>query len=269
LESLAPVLEVIRTLRGKNGCEWDRRQTPETMWKCLVEEVYELQQALADQDLENTCEEMGDVLFQIVFIMEIFHESGRIPMSRVLNMVTEKMIRRHPHVYGDAKVDTRAELLDQWERIKTREKKATPRPSAMDDVPKGMPGLVRAMKVSKSAVKKGFEWEDIHQVLDTVKSEIAEFESALEHGDEDALMLEFGDILFSLVNVARFAGFHPETALSRSTSKFESRFRLMEKALAERNITLDALSAPEKEAFWSRAKQAHAESQPPMSGSSG
>jgi MazG family protein len=262
LESLAPVLEVIRTLRGKNGCEWDRRQTPETMWKCLVEEVYELHQALADQDLDNTCEEMGDVLFQIAFIMEIFHDSGRIPISRVMDEVTEKMIRRHPHVYGDAKVETRAELLDQWEKIKTQEKKRETRLSAMDDVPKGMPGLVRAMKVSKAAVKKGFEWENIHQVLDTVKSEIAEFESALEQGDEEGLMMELGDVLFTLVNVARFAGFHPETALSRATAKFESRFRLMEKALAEQGISLDTLSAPEKEAFWSRAKQAHLKSQP-------
>jgi MazG family protein len=232
------------------------------MWKCLVEEVYELQQALADQDLDNTCEEMGDVLFQIAFIMEIFHDSGRIPISRVMDEVTEKMIRRHPHVYGDAKVETRAELLDQWERIKTQEKKRETRLSAMDDVPKGMPGLVRAMKVSKAAVKKGFEWENIHQVLDTVKSEIAEFESALEQGDEDGLMMELGDVLFTLVNVARFAGFHPETALSRATAKFESRFRLMEKALAEQGISLDTLSAPEKEAFWSRAKQAHLKSQP-------
>jgi MazG family protein len=172
------------------------------------------------------------------------------------------MIRRHPHVYGDAKVETRAELLDQWEKIKTQEKKRETRLSAMDDVPKGMPGLVRAMKVSKAAVKKGFEWENIHQVLDTVKSEIAEFESALEQGDEEGLMMELGDVLFTLVNVARFAGFHPETALSRATAKFESRFRLMEKALAEQGISLDTLSAPEKEAFWSRAKQAHLKSQP-------
>jgi MazG family protein len=232
------------------------------MWKCLVEEVYELHQALADQDLDNTCEEMGDVLFQIAFIMEIFHDSGRIPISRVMDEVTEKMIRRHPHVYGDAKVETRAELLDQWEKIKTQEKKRETRLSAMDDVPKGMPGLVRAMKVSKAAVKKGFEWENIHQVLGTVKSEIAEFESALEQGDEEGLMMELGDVLFTLVNVARFAGFHPETALSRATAKFESRFRLMEKALAEQGISLDTLSAPEKEAFWSRAKQAHLKSQP-------
>lgn len=261
MESLAPVLEVIRTLRGKNGCEWDRRQTPVTMWKCLVEEVYELQQALAEQDLENTCEEMGDVLFQIVFIMEIFHDSGQIPMSLLMDTVKEKMIRRHPHVYGDAVVKTRTELLDQWERIKTREKTGVSRLSAMDDVPKGMPGLVRAMKVSKSAVKKGFDWENIHQVLDTVKSEMAEFESALEQKDEDAIMLEFGDILFSLVNVARFAGFHPETALSRATAKFEGRFRLMEADLAAKKTSLGALSASEKDVFWSRAKKAHENNQ--------
>lgn len=261
MESLVPVLEVIRTLRGKNGCEWDRRQTPVTMWKCLVEEVYELQQAMADQDLENICEEMGDVLFQIVFIMEIFHDSGQIPISRVMDTVKEKMIRRHPHVYGHAVVKTRTELLDQWEQIKTREKNGVPRLSAMDNVPRGMPGLVRAMKVSKSAVKKGFDWENIHQVLDTVKKEIAEFESALEQKDEGAVMLEFGDILFSLVNVARFAGFHPETALARSTAKFESRFRLMEADLAEKKLSLDALSASEKDVFWSRAKQAHENNQ--------
>jgi tetrapyrrole methylase family protein/MazG family protein len=265
VELLAPVLEVIRTLRGENGCEWDRRQTPETMWKCLAEEVYELQQALAGQDLDNTCEEMGDVLFQIVFIMEIFHDSGQIPISRVMNRIREKMIRRHPHVYGDAVVKSRTELLEQWERIKIQEKKGLARPSAMDNVPKGMPGLVRAMKVSKSAVRQGFEWENIHQVLDTVKSEIMEFESALEQADEDAMMLEFGDILFTLVNVARFAGFHPETALSKATAKFESRFRLMEAALAEKKLTLNALSASEKEIFWSRAKQAHEKNQSSMS----
>ncbi len=261
METLAPVWEVIQTLRGKNGCEWDRNQTPVTMWKCLAEEVFELQEALANQDMDNTCEEMGDVLFQILFIMSIFHDTGQIPVSRVANTVVEKMIRRHPHVYGNATVQTRADLLNQWDRIKTREKKDSARSSAMDAVPKGMPGLLRAMKVSKSAVKLGFEWEDIHQVVDTVKKEIEEFEAALEKADEDGIMLEFGDILFSLVNVARFAGFHPETALARSTAKFEHRFRLMERELARENKTLDTLSASEKEQFWTRAKQVHDKNQ--------
>jgi tetrapyrrole methylase family protein / MazG family protein len=227
------------------------------MWKCLAEEVYELQEAIVNQDLDNACEEMGDVLFQILFIMEIFHETGQVPMSRVVDMVVEKMIRRHPHVYGDAVVKTRADLLDQWVRIKAKEKGGSARSSAMDAVPGGMPGLLRAMKVSKAAVKQGFEWENIQQVLDTVKSEIMEFEAALEKKDEDGAMLEFGDIVFSLVNVARFAGFHPETALLRATAKFEGRFRLMEADLIQKNMTLDGLSASEKERFWSRAKQAH------------
>ncbi|MCF8092798.1 MAG: nucleoside triphosphate pyrophosphohydrolase [Desulfotignum sp.] len=257
METLAPVLDVIQTLRGKNGCEWDRRQTPVTMWKCLAQEVYELQEALVNHDLDNTCEEMGDVLFQILFIMEIFHETGQIPISRVVDTVVEKMIRRHPHVYENAVVKTQSDLLDQWERIKTLEKTGSARSSAMDAVPRGMPGLLRAMKVSRSAVKQGFEWENIHQVLDTVKSEISEFEAALEKGDEDGAMLEFGDIVFSLVNVARFAGFHPETALARATAKFEGRFRVMEAELIKQNMTLEGMSAEQKERFWSRAKQAH------------
>ncbi|HSL61570.1 MAG TPA: MazG family protein, partial [Desulfotignum sp.] len=177
-------------------------------------------------------------------------------LSRVVAQVVEKMIRRHPHVYGNTVVNTRADLLDQWEQIKNREKDGKARSSAMDAVPKGMPGLLRAMKVSKSAVKQGFEWENLRQVLDTVKSEIAEFEAALDSADDDGVMLEFGDILFTLVNVARFAGFHPETALARATAKFESRFRLMESDLAREGKNLDALSASEKEAFWSRAKRA-------------
>ncbi len=227
------------------------------MWKCLAEEVYELQDALVNEDLDNTCEEMGDVLFQILFIMAIFHDAKQIPISRVVDTVVEKMVRRHPHVYGSAVVKTEKALLDQWEQIKTREKDWPETRSALDSVPGGMPGLLRAFKVSKIAVRLGFEWENIHQVLDTVKNEIAEFEAALEDKNEDEAVLEFGDILFSLVNVARYAGFHPETALSRSTAKFEGRFRLMEAELARKNQSLEALSAAEKEAFWDRAKHSY------------
>lgn len=257
METIAPIMDIIQTLRGEDGCAWDRRQTPGTMWKCLAEEVYELQEAIVKQDLENTCEEMGDVLFQILFIMAIFHDTNQISISRVVDTVVQKMIRRHPHVYGSAVVTTQADLLDQWERIKSREKDHPDNRSALDAVPSGMPGLLRALKVSKAAVKQGFEWENIHQVLDTVKNEISEFETALEKGNEDETMVEFGDILFSLVNVARFAGFDPETALARSTAKFEGRFRLMEADLARKNCKLQGLSAAEKEAFWSRAKRGY------------
>ena len=288
METIDPLLEIIRRLRGKNGCAWDRKQTPLTMWKCLAEELYELEEAIVNDDTDNICEEMGDVLFQLLFILEIFSENHQFEFSDVIHGVAEKMIRRHPHVYDTAIVNTDEELHRQWDQIKAAEKENArgknalkndalknddPKNdvgtrskdfvqneqgrevgSALDSVPKGMPGLLRALKVSKSAVKEGFDWENIHQVLDTVKEEIQEFETALETQSQDEAMMEFGDILFSLVNVARFAGFHPETALSSATAKFEGRFRLMEKSLAQKKIDLKKLSSEEKELHWQQAK---------------
>ncbi|MBA3010611.1 MAG: nucleoside triphosphate pyrophosphohydrolase [Proteobacteria bacterium] len=259
METISPLLEIIRRLRGKDGCAWDQKQTPLTMWRCLAEEAYELQAAIVNDDTDNICEELGDVLFQVLFVLEIFIENDRIEFSSVVDGIAEKMIRRHPHVYGTAVVTTEEELHQQWAQIKSCEKKkaASPKKSALDAVPKGMPGLLRALKVSKAAVREGFDWENIHQVLDKVKEEIHEFEAALENESQDAAMMEFGDILFSLVNVARFAGFHPETALSGATAKFEGRFRLMETVLAREGIDLKTLSPEEKELHWQRAKQVY------------
>ncbi len=271
METIVPLLEIIRRLRGKNGCAWDQKQTPLTMWRCMAEELYELEEAIVNDDTENICEELGDVLFQILFVFEIFTENNRFEFSHVIKGIAEKMIRRHPHVYDTAVVETEEELHRQWDQIKAGEKNAKkkdavangdldqndnigPAGSALDSVPKGMPGLLRALKVSKSAVKEGFDWENIHQVLDKVKEEIQEFEEALEKENKDEAMMEFGDILFSLVNVARFAGFHPETALSSATAKFEGRFRLMETALCQEKIDLKKLSSQEKLLHWQRAK---------------
>ncbi len=278
METIDPILKIIRRLRGKNGCAWDRKQTPLTMWKCLAEELYELEEAIVNDDTDNICEEMGDVLFQLLFILEIFSENHRFEFSDMIHGVAEKMIRRHPHVYDTAIVNTDEELNRQWDQIKAGEKENARKinalkneadarskdfvqneqtsgvGSALDSVPKGMPGLLRALKVSKSAVKEGFDWENIHQVLDTVKEEIQEFETALATQSQDEAMMEFGDILFSLVNVARFAGFHPETALSSATAKFEGRFRSMEKSLAQKKIDLKRLSSEEKELHWQQAK---------------
>ncbi len=264
MESIAPILEVIRTLRGENGCPWDRVQTPETLWKCLAEELYELEEGLAKDDLENICEELGDVLFLVLFVMEILHDSGKIPFSKVVDTVTRKMIRRHPHVYGDSRISDEKELYSQWERIKAQEKEGAENKkplSALDKVPQGMPGLLRAMKVSKAAVKEGFDWDDMNGVLAQVSEEIQEFEQARKTGNRADAMMEFGDILFSLVNVARFAGFHPEMALQQSTAKFEKRFRYMEELLQKEDLELKALSQEEKDRFWNRAKQEIGQSQ--------
>jgi len=277
LETIVPLLEIIRRLRGKNGCVWDRKQTPLTMWKCLAEELYELEEAIVNDDTDNICEELGDVLFQLLFVLEIFTENNRFAFSDVIDGVCEKMIRRHPHVYDTAIVRTDEELHRQWDQIKAGEKENAKKyakkndpgvksktfaqneqtrefDSALDSVPKGMPGLLRALKVSRSAVKEGFDWENIHQILDTVKEEIQEFETALATQSQEEAMMEFGDILFSLVNVARFAGFHPETALASATAKFEGRFRLMEQRLVHEKLDLKRLSSEEKELHWQQAK---------------
>lgn len=253
------LFEIVQTLRSENGCSWDQKQTPETMLKCLQEEVYELEEAIVKKDLDNSCEEMGDVLFQLVFIARIFEERGEFTFSQAIDQVARKMIRRHPHVYDDKTISTHEELIRQWESIKAEEnrEKGKRQTSALDNVPKGMPSLGRALKVSKCAVKEGFEWDDIHEVLDTARGELDEFEAALKSGDVDETMLEFGDVLFSLVNVARFAKFHPETALSMSTAKFEGRFRVMEEILNRRNQNLRDLSKEEREQVWEEAKTAY------------
>jgi MazG family protein len=259
LETIDRLFDIIRTLRSEGGCAWDRKQTPETMWECLAEETYELEEAIAKDDLQNICEELGDVLFQLIFILEIFQERQKFTFSDVVGRVAKKMIRRHPHVYEGAKVSTEQELNRQWETIKALEKRENgqKRVSVLDAVPKGMPSLIRALKVSKCVVKEGFDWDNIDEVLDTVKDEIKEFEAALKSGNQNEISMEFGDILFSLVNVARVAKFHPETALAGSTAKFEGRFRLMEIQLNKRKIKLKDLSRDQRDLLWSRAKKSY------------
>ena len=259
METLDELFEIIRTLRSEKGCAWDRKQTPETLWKCLAEETYELEEAIVKKDLRHICEELGDVLFQLAFILELFHEKQAFALSDVVEQVAKKMIRRHPHVYEDAKAVTDRELFLQWEAIKEKENKGNrkKKESVLDSVPKGMPSLIRALKVSKCVVKEGFDWDNIHEVLETVKEEINEFEAALKTGDKNEASMEFGDILFTLVNVARVAQFHPEIALSRSTAKFEGRFRLMEKQLKKNKLRLKDLSKVQTDLLWTQAKKSY------------
>lgn len=255
--SVEDLFNIISKLRGEGGCDWDRKQTPTTMWKCLAEEMFELEEAIAKKDMDNICEELGDVLFQLLFIIHIFNEKGDFSFSDIISQVAQKMIRRHPHVYGAASNAGLKDLDRQWEQIKSEEKKEKnqQKRSALDNVPKGMPALMRAFKVSKSAVKEGFEWDSLQEVLETAKGEIQEFESALASRNSAEMNMEFGDILFSMVNVGRFANVHPETALSDATTKFETRFRQMESDLKKADRRLVDLSKDEKEKFWQAAKK--------------
>lgn len=259
MESIDRLSTIIRTLRSETGCAWDREQTAQSMWKCLAEEVYELGDAIAKKDMANVCEEIGDVLFQLVFIIEIYSEKESFQLAEVIENVASKMIRRHPHVYSDAVISTAKDLDDQWEAIKSREKaeNGVRQTSVLDRVPRGMPSLLRALKVSKCVVKEGFDWDDTAQVLKTAREELDEFEAALDSGTRDEAMMEFGDILFTLVNVARFAGFHPETALAAATSKFEGRYRLMEKKLIQKGLSLKRLPRQTIDQLWEEAKKSY------------
>lgn len=258
METIGPVFDIIRTLRGPSGCAWDKKQTPESMLRCLVEEVYELQDAVVSDDLSNIREELGDVLFQLAFIIQVYQEADAVRLPDIIASVCEKMIRRHPHVYRDETVATEDQLLAAWERIKQEEKKAQGRQtpeSAMDGIPKGMPALSRAWQVSKKAVKQGFDWDDMQGVIQTLRDEIDEFESAFENGTSRDVLLEIGDIFFTAVNVARFAKIYPETALAASTVKFENRYRQMEKTLKKGRTTLSALSRKEIDDLWESVKK--------------
>lgn len=256
MNSIDDLFEIVKTLRGQNGCPWDKKQTASSMFKCLIEESYELEEAIVKKDAAHICEELGDVLFQLVFIIQILQEENLVAFEDVVGQVAKKMIRRHPHVYDDSLISTKEELDRQWDSIKAEEKQeqGISQESVLDAVPKGMPSLIRALNVSKKVVKEGFDWEDVYGVLDTVRDEVDEFESALKSNDQDEAAMEFGDILFSLVNVARFANIFPETALAGSTAKFEGRYRLMEKEIKKRKARLKDLSRESIDQLWEAAK---------------
>ena len=258
MEKLNTPLEIIKTLRNPDGgCPWDRQQTPLSMWKCLVEEIYELRDAILDDISDDISEEIGDVLFQLLFISEIYGERKEFDIFDSIEKVSKKMIRRHPHVYGQEKFSTKKELIETWEAIKKEEKKESGKPvdkSALDSVPSGMPSLMRCHKVSSCAVKKGFDWDNIDEVLEKVKEEFIELEQAIHTKDKTAMADELGDVLFTLVNVARFVGIHSETALAGSIDKFERRYRYMEKLLNNQNAELKDLSKKDKEELWGKAK---------------
>ncbi len=259
MEKLDTVLEIIKTLRNPDGgCPWDRKQTPASMCKYLIEEMYELRDAILDDIAADVMEELGDVLFQLLFISEIYSERGSFNISDCLDKVSEKMIRRHPHVYGNETITTQKKLTETWENIKKQEKREagkSPAESALDSVPSGMPSLLRCHKVSTCAVRAGFDWDNISQVIAKVHEEIGELEQAVKAEDREAMADELGDVLFTLVNVARFEDLYAETALAGSTDKFERRYRYMEKLLKQAGKSLKSLSRDDKQKFWDKAKR--------------
>lgn len=256
---------LIKTLRGENGCPWDRKQTPGSMAVYLIEETYELVDAIESGNAEDICEELGDVLFHILFLTRMFEESGDFDIETVAERITEKMVRRHPHVFGSESVESVDEVKLKWRDIKKREKKPVRRTSLLDSIPPKSPALMRAYRISERAAGAGFDWDDLEGVAGKVEEEWGEFQTEMHLLEKNTsngggrslknISLEFGDILFTLVNVARFVGIHPETALAGSTHKFEMRFRHMEDAAAMEGRPLDTLSINDMQRLWEKAKQ--------------
>lgn len=265
LHDISALIRLIERLCGDNGCPWDRKQTPQTLTVYLIEEMYELVDAIAANNTEDVCEELGDVLFQILFIAHLYQKEGRFDLQESVRRNVDKMIRRHPHVFGEETAKTSEDVRKQWHSIKMAEKNGRPNTGLLDSIPVGLPALMRAYRISERAARAGFDWKTMAGVMEKVEEEWTEFKTEVKNSltnpqpDETTrknLSLEFGDILFTLVNVARFAKIHPETSLADATRKFEKRFKYMERILAQNCRAIDTVSYSELNSLWEQAKAA-------------
>lgn len=251
---LSPLTDVMETLRSPGGCPWDIEQTHESLRRYMIEEVYEVIEAIENEDAPLLCEELGDLLLQIVFHARVAEECGEFSMQDVIDGVTEKMIRRHPHVFGDISVSDAGEVLVNWDAIKAQEK-AGQRKGALDGVSPGLPALMAAFKLQKKASKVGFDWEEAKDVWEKVREELGELAEASAEGDKEAIEEEFGDVLFSLVNLSRFLHIEPETSLTAANHKFRRRFGFIEKKMEEQGLKWSDMTIEAMNELWETAKQ--------------
>jgi tetrapyrrole methylase family protein/MazG family protein len=252
-EHFLALLTLMSRLRGDGGCPWDRQQTRESLRPFLVEETYEVLDALDTGDPGRIREELGDLLFQVVFHVEIAREREEFSMVDLLESLVAKMTRRHPHVFGDSPAGSAAEALARWEAIKETEHNGAPR-STLAGVPRALPALHRAQRVQHKAARVGFDWPNAAGALEKVREELGEVTEALSRGDADALREELGDLLFSVVNVARLVDVDPEGALQRAVDRFGRRFTSMEEAARSEGRDLAGRPLDDLERLWTRAK---------------
>ncbi len=248
--NLERLIDIIKTLRSENGCAWDREQTHYSLKKNMIEEAYEAVDAIEDGDAKHLQEELGDVLLQVVLHSQIAKEDNEFTLEDVARGISDKLVHRHPHVFGDLKVSGTKDILDNWEKLKAEEKKH--RKSAMDGISKAQSALMSAQKISKNAVKKGFEWPDEKTLWECFYSEIDEFKQALKNNDKENAEEEFGDILFAAVNLARWNKIDAEQALLKANRKFMERFRKMEELAVK---PLEEYSFEEYDDLWKKAKR--------------
>jgi len=243
---------IIARLRGPDGCPWDREQTFASLKRFMIEEAYEAVEAVDSGQREKLCDELGDVLIQVVLNSQLATEEGSFTIRDVIANVTDKLIRRHPHVFEDVSVADSAEVLRNWEQIKRRERPE--RTSVLDGVPSDLPALMKAMEVSKRVVRVGFEWPTLDEVFAKLDEELAELRAAIPTGDHDAIAGEIGDILFTTVNIARFLKVDPEDALRTMVARFTDRFRHVEQLASQGGKPLTEMSIEELDALWEAAK---------------
>jgi len=251
--SFERLVRLMDRLRGKKGCPWDKVQTHDSLKPYLIEEAYEVIEALEEKNDEKFQEELGDLLFQILFHIQIAKEEKRFALRDVLRRSIQKMRARHPHVFGKIRVKNAAEVLLNWEEIKSKEVKR--RSSLLEGVPKHLPALLRAHRVQDKASRVGFDWDSIEKVFTKLDEEMLEFKLAYQEGKKERIEEELGDILFSLVNVARFLETNPEEALKKTINKFISRFERIEEEIKKKGGNLLKTSLDEMDSLWDKAKK--------------
>ena len=249
LEAFGRLLDVMDELREK--CPWDQKQTFETLRHLTIEETYELGDAILNNDLNEIKKELGVLLLHIVFYARLGSEESAFDIADVTNDIIEKLIYRHPHIYGDVAVSDAEEVKKNWEALKLSEGKE----SVLEGVPKGLPALIKAQRMQEKAAGVGFDWKTKDQVWDKFQEELSELDDALSNGDAEAIEDEFGDVLFSLINYARFLKINPESALERTNQKFMYRFQYIEAQAKAQGTSIEKLSLNQMEAFWQEAKR--------------
>ncbi len=248
------LVKIMETLRSENGCPWDRKQTYETLLPYLLEETYEYIDAVKKKDYENMKEELGDILLQVVFHSQIAREEDKFSIDEVIDEICRKLIFRHPHVFGDRKdIKDAQDVLKAWDEFKKAEGKK--RKSTFDGIPKSLPPLERALKIQKRAAKIGFDWDNIKDVLEKVKEELRETENAIAKGNEKEIEEEIGDLLFAIVNLARFVNVDPAVALHRTNEKFIDRFTKMESLAEKEGKKLSEMNLKEMDKLWESVKK--------------
>lgn len=252
--SAEDLLEILRTLRSPEGCPWDREQTSSTLKKYLLEETAELADAIDDDQPADICEECGDVLMNLMMQTLVAEEKNTFNFADVVKEEYEKMIRRHPHVFGEDSVNNSSEVLGLWEKIKKSEKHSGERKSALDGIPRALPQLSRAEKIQKKAAKCGFDWIKYEDIFDKINEEIGEAREAIAAGGDREIDEELGDLIFAVVNLVRFLKRDPEQLLKASNAKFSRRFRRIEAMVADSGREWQSFSPAELDAMWNRAK---------------